>query len=167
MAFLFRSKPAQADPGKRSRSNGSPRNTVNGAQAKLSLALNNIAYWHVEKYANAIEANAKGKASAAAVAKTEANAKAAANAAARLKSIEERSTSTNTGNNARAAAAQAAENAAARAVLSLIDAGEFNSKNMTANNRYKTLTNNNKVRANAALAARRAPPPPPPPFQLK
>ena len=60
-----------------------------------------------------------------------------------------------------------AETSAIQAVLSLIDAGEFNNKNMTANNRYKNLPTNNKDRANAALAARKAPPPPPPPFQLK
>ena len=57
---------APAAPGKRS--NGSNRNTVNQAQAKLSTALNNIAYHHVQKYANAIKANAKAKANAVAAA---------------------------------------------------------------------------------------------------
>jgi len=54
---------APAAPGKRS--NGSTRNTVSNAQDKLSTALNNIAYHHVQKYANAIKANAKAKSNAA------------------------------------------------------------------------------------------------------
>ena len=56
------SQAAPAAPGKRT--NGSNRNAVNNAQTKLSTALNNIAYHHVQKYANAIKANAKANAAA-------------------------------------------------------------------------------------------------------
>ena len=76
-----------AAPGKRS--NDSNRNTVNLAQAKLSTALNNIAYHHVQKYANAIKANAKAKANSVAAAAaatanpTQTNNKTAAAAAAK------------------------------------------------------------------------------------
>jgi hypothetical protein len=63
---------------------------VNNAQAKLSTALNNIAYHHVQKYANAIKAHAKANAAAvnavnaAAANPTAANANAAAAAVKRV-----------------------------------------------------------------------------------
>ena len=56
MSLFSRPKPAPAAPGN--------RNTLNNAQAKLSTALNNIAYHHVQKYANAIKAHAKANAAA-------------------------------------------------------------------------------------------------------
>jgi hypothetical protein len=116
---------------------------VNNAQAKLSTALNNIAYWHVQQYANAIKANAEGKASAAAVTKAGANAAATANAAARaarLANIEARSKAINaTGNTARAA--QNAANAAAKAVIARIIDGNF--KNSTTGLFSQALLNAN------------------------
>jgi len=51
-------------PAPTSAASGSNRNTMNSAQAKLSKALNNIAYHHVEKYANAIKVSAKANAAA-------------------------------------------------------------------------------------------------------
>lgn len=67
-----------AAPG--TRLNGTPRNNMNKAQSKLSLALNNIAYHHVQKYANAIKANAKAKAAAVNAANVAAARPSAANA---------------------------------------------------------------------------------------
>lgn len=63
MSLFSRPKAAPAQKGKRA--NGTNRNTVNEAQRKLAIALNNIASQHVNKYANAIRASAKANANAA------------------------------------------------------------------------------------------------------
>jgi hypothetical protein len=159
MSFLSRSKPPPAAPGKRS--NGSNRNTVNQAQAKLSTALNNIAYHHVQKYANAIKANAKAKSNAVAAAAaatanpTQTNNKNAASAAAKAaeaakneKEAEKMaaaaasaaaSVQTQTNNPvAPAAAALKAEEEAVNAVARNAAAlANFNARIVEANNRAK------------------------------
>jgi hypothetical protein len=119
------------------------------SQAKLAKVLNDIAYAHIQIYANAIKANAQGKANAAAVARAEANAKAAANAAAaaakNVKPTTEMGTNTNT--NA-ANAAKNAANAAANAVIAKILAGNYNNPEtrlLNVSSLSKNITNRQNV----------------------
>jgi len=145
---------------------------MNSAQAKLSKALNNIAYHHVEKYANAIKVSAKANAAAvqaAAVAvdnptPTNANNSArkaaeAAAAAANLKQAEENArtaTALTAGvpvtppaaNGNTPPAAVAALNAEAVAVNALI-------QNIQATNNLNTFLINRKININRVPANRK------------
>lgn len=144
------------------------RNNLSTAQIKLSKALNNIAYHHITKYANAIRANAKAQANAAtAVAaattkpspenlvKAETARAEAAKAEATQKEAEMAASAAAAGapeggaaTGAAANAALGAEGAAVNAVASLlarVTAGDFNVKNNSGevtrfnNTRYNIL----------------------------
>ena len=165
-------------PAPTSAASGSNRNTMNSAQAKLSKALNNIAYHHVEKYANAIKVSAKANAAAvkavntAAVNPTQTNVKnatlATANAVAAQETVNE------TEKNAKAAAnltagvppppaapaSVAALNAEAAAVNALIqNIQATNNMNTFLTNRANNISKvpaNRKNNVNVAIASRRA-----------
>jgi hypothetical protein len=141
---------APAAPGKRT--NGKPVASQANAEKALTNALQNLAYHHVQRYANAIKANARANAAAANAAKNaadnpnpnnvkkaETTAAAATHAAANTAAAEEAAravakAATASQANAAAEAALQAEAAATNAVAVLItrvNDGNFNLKNNT------------------------------------
>lgn len=167
-------------PAPTSAASGSNRNTMNSAQAKLSKALNNIAYHHVEKYANAIKVSAKANAAAvkavntATANPTQTNVKnatlATANAVAAQENVNETEKNAKAAANLTAGVPEANGNTAQAAVAALnSEAAAVNAliQNIQATNNLNTfLTNrannirkvpaNRKNNVNVAIASRRA-----------
>jgi hypothetical protein len=153
MSLFSRPKAAPAQKGKRA--NGTNRNTVNEAQKKLAIALNNIASQHVNKYANAIRASAKANANAARTTAVAVETPTPTNVTRAVNAVKTANAAQQTVNNA---AKQA--NNSVNALIKNISNTKFNTnnrKNVRVNNikRNSRYSNVEENRIQAAIANRR------------